>query len=98
MIHELRIYTIAQGKMEEWIDVFQQKVAPIYRNNGVSIPASWRDDQRNEFVWIRACKDAEELKKLHKVVVSLPEFQALESVFEYLEVKILETRLLNPLN
>ena len=73
MIHEYRVYDIAEGKMDQWIDVFKNTIIPIHQALGVSIPEAWRHDESNEFIWVRTARDADHMDEIHKAVTSDPE-------------------------
>ena len=96
MIHELRIYEIGEGKMDQFADLFEKKLVPIYNAKGGNIPAAWRNDEKNEFIWIRAFRDDEHLEKTQEAVFNSLEFKELGKEFLDLELKIIEVRKLSP--
>jgi hypothetical protein len=53
MDHELRIYGISAGGMDDWVDLFAGHVVPFHEAQGFRVRAAWRDDAKNHFVWIR---------------------------------------------
>ena len=60
MIHQLRIYTIAAGRRDAYVDRFDRHCAPIIRRDGFTIVGSWlaSHDGRDEFVYLLAWPDA----------------------------------------
>ena len=53
MIAQVRVYTINRGMMDDWLKVFNEKLAPIHAQYGIKILGAWAQRQQNEFVWIR---------------------------------------------
>lgn len=51
-ISQLRIYTIAPGKMSEWVDGWTKGVMPLRRRFGFRIDGAWIVANENKFVWI----------------------------------------------
>ena len=54
MICQLRIYTIQEGKMDEWIKGWREGVVPLRRKHGFRVGGAWVARERNTFVWILA--------------------------------------------
>ena len=96
MIHEYRVDEIAEGKMDQWTDVFKNTLMPIHQALGVSIPGVWRHDESNEFIWIRTVRDADHMEEVHKAVVSDPKFQACNPIFQEVGLKVTQVRWLTP--
>ena len=96
MIHEYRVYDIAEGKMDQWIDVFKNTIMPIHQALGVSIPEAWRHDESNEFIWVRTARDADHMDEIHKAVTSDPKFLASTPIFQEVGVKVNQIRRLTP--
>jgi hypothetical protein len=95
MIHELRIYDVLPGQWERWTEIFSKQIMPIYLRKGASVAACWKDLEKGKFVWIRAFKDEEHMKKVSEAVVNSREFQQLWPQFGSM-IKVAEVRKLAP--
>ncbi|MBI3953240.1 MAG: NIPSNAP family protein [Chloroflexi bacterium] len=62
-VHELRIYTINRGMMDAWLACFQKDVAPLSKQFGIPIVASWTNTDRTEFIWVRTFADEDDRKR-----------------------------------
>lgn len=51
---EVRIYTMKPGKLDDFIKVFREHIMPTSGSFGIRVLAGWRNDERNEFVWVRS--------------------------------------------
>ncbi len=51
-MQQIRIYTINHGKMDTFVQVWRDGVAPIRRKIGFTIVGAWVNRQTNQFVWI----------------------------------------------
>ena len=51
MSHQLRIYQIKPGRMDDFVSVFR-KVEPVRRAAGFEVIGPWIDAERNRFIWI----------------------------------------------
>ncbi len=52
MISELRVYTIRDGAMREFVELFTTKVVPLRCRFGFVIDGVWVDEDANTFVWV----------------------------------------------
>ena len=52
MATELRDYRIAQGALDQWIDEWRRRIAPIRRELGFTIDGAWRVEDDSRFVWL----------------------------------------------
>jgi hypothetical protein len=86
---ELRIYQVAPGKMDEWLRLFQAKVVPLHEKAKLHVRAGWRDDEKNQFVWIRDLGTDAEIETLTDAIIAIPDFVAQCQV---LGITVLETR------
>lgn len=50
-MHQLRIYDITPGRMDEFVSLFW-RVAEIRRQLGFEVIGPWIDAEANQFVWI----------------------------------------------
>ena len=61
MLSELRIVTINKGKMDDWVDLFRERVAPLARRLDINITGAWVDEERERFIQIRSFADADDM-------------------------------------
>ena len=73
MIAQVRLYTINRGKMESWIKLFNERLAPIHEKYGMKIGGAWVYKQQNEFIWLRVFETPEEEKSKTEAYFKLPE-------------------------
>lgn len=52
MISQLRLYTINQGKMDEFVKAWKEGIVPAREKVGFKIAGAWVLKERNEFIWI----------------------------------------------
>lgn len=59
-IHQLRVYTIAEGGRRAFLERFERHSAPIMRRHGFEIAGAWesRREGRDEFVYLLVWPDA----------------------------------------
>ena len=51
---QLRIYDIKSGEMDDWLDLFHNKVVPMHAKYGLTVQGAWVDQEKSQFVWVRA--------------------------------------------
>jgi hypothetical protein len=51
-MQQIRIYTINRGKMDEFVRVWKEGVAPIRRKIGFEILGAWVNGETNQFIWV----------------------------------------------
>ncbi len=51
-MQQIRIYTINHGKMDEFVRVWRDGVAPIRRKIGFEILGAWTIKETNQFIWL----------------------------------------------
>ena len=52
MTTQLRTYTIAPGRLDEWVGRWRAEVVPLRRRYGFRIPASWVDRVAGQHLWV----------------------------------------------
>jgi len=63
-INEIRIYDIAEGRMNDWLTVFQEDILKLHIDNGVSVSGLFRSEEdSNQFIWTRSF-DNEDHRKI----------------------------------
>ena len=63
MATEVRIYTMNPGKLDEFVGIFTNDIMPTSAKYGVRIHAGWRNEEKNEFVWVRSYDDEATLER-----------------------------------
>jgi hypothetical protein len=59
-MHQIRIYTINRGKMDEFVQVWRQGIAPIRQKIGFEIVGAWVNKDTNQFIWLISYSGEEE--------------------------------------
>ena len=59
MIAHLRTYTINKGMIEQWLELFENKLVPLMSEHGMTVHSSWTNDARSQFIWIRVYGETE---------------------------------------
>ncbi|MDI2098921.1 hypothetical protein [Ruicaihuangia caeni] len=95
LVSQLRIYRIRQGLMDEWLELFHDKLVPLHHEVGIPVPfASRNTADPDEFVWIRQFESADSVERQENEFFSNPPRVALGDVrgkfVESLEVRVLE--------
>lgn len=62
MYAQLRVYTVNRGKMDGWVEWFNDKVRPLAEEAGHQILGPWVNEANTEFTWIRTYESAEDAK------------------------------------
>src|SRR6266581_4414912 len=52
MIAEVRIYTMNRGKLDDFVKLWNEKLAPIHAKYGLKILGAWVNRPQNEFIWM----------------------------------------------
>lgn len=78
MLSELRIVTINKGKMDDWVNLFRDRVVPLARRLDINITGAWMDEERERFIQIRSFADADDLAAKRARFVANPEWRAIE--------------------
>ena len=51
------------GKLDDFVEVFKNNIMPTSASFGVRVHAGWRNEAKNEFVWVRSYDSAEVLER-----------------------------------
>lgn len=52
--HQLRVYTIAEGALDQFIEEWRAQVVPLRRKFGFEVVAAGADSETNTFAWLVA--------------------------------------------
>ncbi len=52
MEQQLRVYTVKEGRMDEWIEIWRSQVLPLRRRFGFTVIGPWVVHEGSRFVWI----------------------------------------------
>jgi hypothetical protein len=50
--YRLRIYTIREGGLGEWLEEWRAQVVPLRRRFGFEIAGAWASEEDGTFVWL----------------------------------------------
>lgn len=51
---QVRLYTVKEGKLEEFVDGWARGVRPLRLRHGFTIPGAWVIPGKNQFLWVLA--------------------------------------------
>ena len=68
MFYELRVYEVADGKMDEWVDYMESVIIPFQVSQGMVITGSYRGEDEKTYVWTRRFNSEQERKSLYTAV------------------------------
>jgi len=88
MIAEVRIYTMNKGRLDDFVKLWNEKLAPIHAKYGLKILGAWVNRPQNEFIWIRIFEDQADRDEKTKRYMESPERSALGDQPQQLEAKI----------
>jgi hypothetical protein len=81
--HQLRIYQVKEGRMDEWIAKWRSDVLPLRRRFGFAVIGPWTIPNEGRFVWIVG---HDNFSEANAAFYASPERSALEpEIPEYLE-------------
>jgi hypothetical protein len=74
-LFEIRQYQVLHGKMDDWIEFMETKVAPFMIARGMVIPAMFRgEEDKSLYIWIRRFDNEEHRTVLYKAVYESEEW------------------------
>jgi hypothetical protein len=77
MVLQLRTYTIAEGMMDAWLELFTGRIRPIHEVLGMTVEGAWTNESRTEFVWLRGFASVDEIAAKEKALDECAEFEDL---------------------
>ena len=51
-MHQLRIYTIKSGEMQDWISEWKSGIVPLRKQFGFEVVDAWTSEDPERFIWI----------------------------------------------
>lgn len=77
-ISQLRIYTINEGQMDEWVQYYREKALPIRLKLGFKAEGAWVMEDENKFVWIMSYDGPDAWQTANQAYMNSPERAALQ--------------------
>ncbi len=77
-LSQLRVYTIKEGKMGDWVEAWKTKIVPLRRKIGFRIDAAWVIEERNQFVWIMSYDGPDDWQSRDAAYFASPERKAID--------------------
>jgi len=62
MIAEMRTYTVKDGMLETYLQLFNKLIVPNHKKYGIPILGAWLDKDKNQITWIRTFASREDRK------------------------------------
>ena len=83
MVHQLRIYQVKEGRLEDWVAKWKAEVLPVRRRFGFTVIGPWTITEERRFVWIVG---HDNFSEANAAFYASPERTALEAeIPEYLD-------------
>jgi NIPSNAP len=80
MMAQVRTYTANKGRLDEWVKLFNEQIAPIHEKYGVKVLAAFVNRPQNEFIWVRLFRDQQHLEEGIRAYLTSPERVALGDI------------------
>jgi hypothetical protein len=78
MAQQLRVYTPKDGKLEDWVRLYEEKILPLRTANGFRITA-WTAPRTQQFVWlVERDGTVEEFEAADRAYYEQPEHKAFD--------------------
>jgi hypothetical protein len=77
-ISQLRIYTIQEGRLDEFVGGWRNGVVPLRRKHGFTVGAAWTSREKNRFVWILSYDGPESWESKTKAYYESDERKAID--------------------
>jgi hypothetical protein len=95
MIAEMRTYTVKDGMLETYLQLFNKLIVPNHKKYGIPILGAWLDKDKSQITWIRTFASREDRKNKLDIYEKSAERDAVFPIasFHMLkhEVKVLES-------
>ena len=83
MIAEMRTYTIKDGMIDSYLELYNRQIVPNHRKYGINVLGAWYDRQKNQVIWIRTFASREERKAKLDIYEVSPERDAVFPIASY---------------
>jgi hypothetical protein len=70
---QLRIYTVREGRLDEWARRWRELVVPLRLEFGFEIHGAWLDREKHQFVWVISYEGAESFADRNAMYWASPE-------------------------
>lgn len=77
MKHQLRIYTINHGMLDEFAQLWRKSVYPLRIKVGFQVTGAWVNREINQFVWILSYDGPQTWEEANNAYYASPERKAL---------------------
>lgn len=74
---QLRMYTISEGSLDEFVERWKAGVRPLRERHGFVIEGAWTIPQQHRFVWILSYHGAASFEEADAAYYASPERKAL---------------------
>ena len=83
MIAEMRTYTIKDGMIDSYLELYNRQIVPNHRKYGITVLGAWVDRQKNQVTWIRTFASREDRKAKLDIYEVSPERDAVFPIATY---------------
>jgi NIPSNAP len=83
MIAEMRTYTVKDGMLETYLQLFNKLIVPNHKKYGIPILGAWLDKDKNQITWIRTFASREDRKNKLDIYEKSAERDAVFPVASY---------------
>lgn len=70
---QIRMYTINKGALDLFTTEWKEKIKPLREKIGFHIPAAWRVEATNQFIWLMEYDGPQAWEQLDKAYFESPE-------------------------
>lgn len=77
MPSQLRTYTLYPGKMDEFVHLFREQLAPLRQKIGFTIASAWTAPETNQFIWLMTSEGPEDWETMDRKYFDSPERAAM---------------------
>jgi hypothetical protein len=78
MLSEIRIVTTKEGQINNWLDLFRDRVAPLASRFDIQISGAWTGGERRRFILIRSFENADNMAARRSRFVDHRDWRAIE--------------------
>jgi hypothetical protein len=78
VVTELRDYRIVDGSLDQWVEEWRSRIAPIRRDLGFSIERAWTVVDDSRFVWLLSHADWDAFEAADRAYYDSPQRTSLD--------------------